>query len=626
VDTTTADPLVGQLLDGRYRIDGRVARGGMATVYSGFDTRLDRVVAVKVMHSTLADDEAFVARFVREARSAARLQHPNVVAIFDQGEDHGRVFLVMELVGGRTLRAVLRERVRLDAGQALGVMEGLLTALAAAHDAGIVHRDVKPENVLVADSGLVKVADFGLARAIESSQHTVADGTLIGTVAYLAPEQVVSGAADARTDLYSAGVLLYEMLTGLVPFTGDTPLNVAYQHVNDDVPPPSAVQLDVPPSVDDIVLTATRRESADRYPDAHAMLTAVRRARNDYADSLGTTAQHTAVVRLDDAPTTVISLGRADRLGAARRGEPASPSRRRRRRTPLVVAIVVGVILGSVGAVGWWLGSGRYDDAPRFERLTQAQAETRARSLGVSLRIKEPSPFSETVPRGTVIDQDPEPGDRYRRGSTITVTISRGQDRVVIPDVLGKTEAEATALLEAQGLQVVPAPREYNREVPEGSVVEQVPGPSTARGTKRGSSVTLVVSKGPEPVTVPNVEGRPRGDAEAAVADAGLLSKVVQVFDDDVPTGIVISQNRPAGTTASRGDTLTLTVSKGPELVVVPDVGGKDRADAQSALDAAGLKARFIEFPGRRGKRVYDQDPSGGERVRRGSTVTCYLV
>ena len=629
MDTTTADPLVGQLLDGRYRVDGRVARGGMATVYTGFDTRLDRVVAVKVMHASLAQDEAFVSRFVREARSAARLQHPNVVAIFDQGEDDGRVYLVMELVAGRTLREVLREHARLDLDQALGVMEGLLTALAAAHGAGIVHRDGKPENVLVADTGLVKVADFGLARAIEASQHTVADGTLIGTVAYLAPEQVVSGAADERTDLYSAGVLLYEMLTGLVPFTGDSPLTVAYQHVNADVPAPSTVQPGIPPMVDSIVLTATRREPGDRYVDAHEMLTVVRRARAEYGEQGA--AQHTAVVSLDDAPTTIISLGRA---GASTRamspvgGPPGGrkADKARRRRAPLIFAIVAGLLLGTVGAVGWWLGSGRYEDAPAFLSLTQAAAEAKARELGVELEIKEPSPFSETVPRGTVLDQDPAPGERYRRGTAITVRISRGPDRVKIPDVRGKTEDDARDLLEAQRLDVVLAAREFSRDVPEGSVIEQNPGPSAAADAKPGTSVTLVVSKGPEPVTVPTVVNRERPAAEEALKEVGLVPKSVEVFDDDIPAGYVISQDPAGGTTAARGDTVTLTVSKGPELVRVPNVQNQKRDDAKRILERAGFVVRFQDFPGRRGDRVADQDPEGGELRRRGTTVTLYML
>ncbi|HVE64073.1 MAG TPA: Stk1 family PASTA domain-containing Ser/Thr kinase [Mycobacteriales bacterium] len=622
MDTTTADPLVGQLIDGRYRVDARVARGGMATVYRAFDTRLDRIVALKVMHDSLAQDDAFVERFKREAKSAARLQHPNVVAIFDQGEDAGRVYLVMELVSGRTLRSVLREQGRLDVGQALGVAEGLLTALAAAHDAGIVHRDVKPENVLVTESGQVKVADFGLARAIESTHHTVADGTLIGTVAYLAPEQVLTGAADARTDIYSAGIVLYEMLTGAVPFTGDIPINVAYQHVNDDVPPPSATERTLPAMIDALVVDATRRPPEQRYPDVQTMLAAVRRAN---AMAGADTSHYTSVVSLADAPTTVLSLGRAPAGAPPRDAGSPAPKVRRRRRAPLVLAILAGLILGTAGAVGWWFGSGRYEDAPTFERLTQEAAQARAAELDVDIEIKEPSPFDEVVPRGTVIDQDPEPGARFRRGTAITLTISRGPDRVAIPDVRGKTEAQARALLVAQRLDVVLAPLEFHREVPAGTVIDQNPGPRAIKDVKPSTAVTLIVSKGPEPATVPAVEGRTRADAEKLLSEAGLVAKVVETFDDKVPAGIVIRQDRAGGSTAARGDTVTLTVSKGPELVTVPDVEGRRREEAQTLLQAAGFRVRFVEFPGRRGKTVIDQNPAGGERRRRGTVVTCFL-
>ena len=627
MDATATDPLVGQLLDGRYRIDAKVARGGMATVFEAFDTRLDRTVAVKVMHAGLAQDDAFVQRFKREAKSAARLQHPNVVAIFDQGEDQGRVYLVMELVAGRTLRALLRERGRLDADEALGVTEGLLTALAAAHDAGIVHRDVKPENVLITDSGQVKVADFGLARAIESTNHTVADGTLIGTVAYLAPEQVLTGAADPRTDLYSAGVVLFEMLTGVVPFTGDVPITVAYQHVNDDVPPPSTVQRGLPVLVDDLVVGATRRPPEQRFGDARTMLSVVRRVRS----AVGDVAHHTTMVPLEDAPTTVLSLGRPAPAAAgakSRRGPKPAPqparAGQRRRRLPLILAVVAGLILGTAGAVGWWLGSGRYTEAPTFVQLTQAAAEARAEELDVELRIKEPSPFSETVPRGTVLDQDPDPGERWRTGSAITLVISRGPDRVVIPDVRGKTEGEARDLLEAQRLDVVLAPREFSREVDEGSVISQNPEPRTARDTRPGTAVTLVVSKGAEPTIVPDVVGKDRDEAEPVLREAGLVVKVTLVFDDDEPEGRVLRQDLPAESQAARGDTITITVSKGPDVVIVPNVFGMERSQAEAELKAAGLKVKFTRRG--RGDTVFDQNPNAGTRVRRGSTVTCFLV
>lgn len=283
MSTTTTDPLVGRLLDGRYQVEARVASGGMATVYTARDTRLDRVIALKVMHGNLAEDDTFVSRFIREARSAAGLSHPNVVAVYDQGEDDGTVYLTMEYVQGRTLRQVLQERGRLRQREALEVAERVLAALAAAHNAGLVHRDVKPENVLISDDGRVKVADFGLARAVAASPHTKTTGILIGTVAYLAPEQVEHGTADARSDVYAAGILLYEMLVGHVPFRAETPIAVAYKHVHEDVPPPSS-EVPVDPRVDRLVAYAADRDPDARPADARELLTEVTAVRRQLPD------------------------------------------------------------------------------------------------------------------------------------------------------------------------------------------------------------------------------------------------------------------------------------------------------------------------------------------------------
>src|SRR4051812_26974363 len=279
MDATLSDPLVDKLLDGRYAIEARLARGGMASVYLATDVRLERRVAVKVMHAALADDPDFVARFNREARAAAALSHPSVVSVYDQGTDGGHVFLVMEYVGGATLRDVLRDRGKLSPAEAVATMDYVLAALSAAHAAGLVHRDIKPENVLITPDGRVKVADFGLARAVAGTTLTGDDGMLLGTAAYVSPEQVRDGAADARSDVYSAGVLMFEMLTGAVPFTADTPLSVAYKHLSDDVPAPSARAGGVPRELDTIVQTATAREPAARYADGRAMHAALTSAR-----------------------------------------------------------------------------------------------------------------------------------------------------------------------------------------------------------------------------------------------------------------------------------------------------------------------------------------------------------
>ena len=603
VDTSTADPLLGRRLDGRYRIDARVARGGMATVYTGVDLRLDRVVAVKVMHPALAEDDAFVARFGREARAAAKLSHPNVVAIFDQGEDDGSAYLVMEHVDGRTLRALLRERRLLSPADALAILDGVLEALAAAHAAGIVHRDIKPENVLLSGDR-VKVADFGLARAIESPNHTVADGTLIGTVAYLAPEQVVDGAADARTDLYAAGVMLYELVTGTAPFRGDNPIAVAYRHVNEDVPPTG-----VSPELDEIVHRATRRDPAARYGDANAMLAAVRRVRAT-AGPLTTTAILPAGSS-DDAPTLVTPL--------PPKQMPFTPPKRRTRK-PLVISLIVALVLGVAAGTGWWLGTGRYVDAPQLVGLDEAGVRRVAAEQEIDVRFGDPV-FSEEYDAGEVADQDPDPGDRLRRGGTVTVVLSRGQDRLTLADVRDKTEAEARAALPRTKVEVT---RAFHDTVRDGRVVSQDPVHGTV--VKPGTTVRLVVSRGPEPVTVPRVVELTEAKAVEALKTAGLKAEIAREYDRRVPEGTVVSQQVAPGTTVGRGSTVRITVSKGPPLVVVPDVYDMLRDDAIRRLQRDGFKVRTEDFSGRRGRRVIDQSPPAGTRAPEGSTVTIYLV
>ena len=525
MDTTTADPLIGQLLDGRYRVDARVARGGMATVYSGFDTRLDRVVAIKVMHAALAADEGFVDRFRREAKAAARLSHPHVVGIYDQGEDAGRIYLVMEHVPGPTLRTVLRDHGALSPAEALTVLEGLLLALSAAHDAGLVHRDVKPENILLTEDGrTVKVADFGLARAITASGHTVGEGMLIGTVAYVAPEQVVTGAADERTDVYSAGVVLFEMLTGVAPFTGDTPLNVAYQHVNDDVPIPSSIDPSLPDALDALVERATRRDPAERYESASTMLTAVRQARAALGES-----HATAVVRLDDAPTLITPLPvRPPGAPPTPAEKVAGKARRRRPRKAWVIAAVAFLVLVGAGVYGWWLGSGRYVDAPKLELsgLSYNAAVARAQADGFEVRRGE-TVFSEEAPAGVIADQDPEPGDRVRRGGAITLHESKGRDRPKVPDVAGKTAGDAQQLIEKAGLQFGNVATDFHPTTPKDRVIRTDPGVGSA--LKRDTVVDVVVSRGPQPVRVPSVIGAARADAERQLTTAGLKPVVAQV-------------------------------------------------------------------------------------------------
>ncbi|WP_246486215.1 protein kinase domain-containing protein [Kribbella qitaiheensis] len=408
VHTQVSDPLVGRLLDGRYRVGARVAKGGMATVYKALDMRLDRIVALKIMHLGLGDDAEFGRRFVAEARAAAKLSHPNVVAVFDQGDDNGTLFLAMEYVPGRTLRDVVRQQAPMPPARALDLLSPVLSALSAAHDAGIVHRDIKPENVLIADDGTVKVADFGLARAVTTSGQTATQGLLMGTVSYLAPELVTDGSADARSDVYSAGIVLYELLTGMKPHSGDSPIQVAYAHVHADVPPPSEIQPGIPPYVDALVQRATARDRDIRPADARVLSRQVRRVRsaleeglpddpeltgdltipiqqmrqdNGYDDGYSRDYQgepprnDTIVVPFEGRPFANVPPEERPRLTNAG-SRPAPP---RSRGHGLIAVITVLALALGVGTAAWFYGVHRYTSTPLLLRMAPARRGNRSR-------------------------------------------------------------------------------------------------------------------------------------------------------------------------------------------------------------------------------------------------------
>ena len=606
VEATEQDasaPLVGRLLDGRYRLDSLIARGGMATVYEGTDTRLDRTVAVKVMHRALAEDPDFVARFTREAKASARVQAPQVVAVHDQGTDPGTglAYLVMEHVRGGNLRQLLLEQGAQSPARAAALLEPVLEALAAAHRAGLVHRDVKPENVLLGDDDRVKVADFGLARAVEASNLTQTTGLLMGTVAYLAPEQVERGTADSRSDVYAAGVLLWELLTGTPPYGGESPLSVAYRHVHEDVPPPSTAVAGIPPALDALVVRATRRDPAQRPADGGEFLAELRAVKAGLPTATPVVEHQTLVV--------------------PRRPVPAPAARPARRRTGLVVGVVLLVLALLALGGGYYLGSYRYTEAPRVLGLPLAAATQKLEAAGLEVERGEPR-FSETVAAGLVVDQDPDGGDRLRKDGTVTLVVSKGKDRRRVPQLAGQAVAVAAQKLVALGLKVGDTTSEYSATVPEGTVVRT--DPAAGAGLKPGSPVSLVASKGPEPVTVPDVRGKKQDDAENALRAAGLKVTSTQVFSDDKPAGTVVDQD-PRGGTLARGSTVALVVSKGPDLVVVPNVVDLKPEDAKEALEDAGFRtSRKDAFFGR-GRRVYATDPQPGTKARRGSTVTYFV-
>ncbi len=629
------DPLVGQLLDGRYRVTRRLARGGMATVYEATDTRLNRTIAVKVMHPAFAEDREFVARFIREAHAAARLSHPCAVSVYDQSEDAGRVFIAMEYVAGRTLRDWLSDRGRLTPRETFAVLEPVLAALAAAHAAGLVHRDIKPENVLIADDGRVKVADFGLARAVSNATST---GALIGTVAYLAPELVERGVADRRSDVYAAGILLYECLTGAQPYTGETPLQIAYQHVNHDVPPPSDLRHTLAPELDELVLRATSRDPAGRPADAGEFLAEVLAARRALspAELDDATAESPTIVvprpSAADAPTWVrpavasqtapISAAPAPNATQVIPIPPVFARRRRRGRVALILVLVAAVL---VGIGGWKLAAGSGITTPSLINLSKADAETKARESGLKISYG-PERFSENVKAGTVFSTDPPSGNRISKGATITVVLSKGPERFEVP-TLAKVELDAARKkITDKGLVVGTITQQYSDSVPSGSVISSSPEAGTELRGK--ATVDLVVSQGGKPVDVPNVVGQ-YVDAARRMLDAnGLKVKVQEVdYDDDIPAGVVVAQE-PNGGRLSRGQTVTLQVAKGPKMVVVPELIGMTRNEARRVLENLNLEAQFDGgfgglFGG--GNRVTSQDPPMGSQVPERTTVRMQL-
>ncbi|MGH3718422.1 MAG: Stk1 family PASTA domain-containing Ser/Thr kinase [Pseudonocardiaceae bacterium] len=567
--------LVGSLLDGRYRVGPVLARGGMSTVYRGTDTRLERPVAIKVMAPRFAADPVFLQRFEREARAAARLDHPGVVGVHDQGCDSSPagdyVFLVMELVDGGTLRDLLRQHGRLSVSLAVSVADRVLSALAAAHREGLVHRDVKPENVLIGPGGVVKVADFGLVRAVAEAGTSTGD-VILGTVAYLSPEQVATGAADARSDVYATGVMLFEMLTGVPPYTGETALSVAYRHVNDDMPAPSTAGVSVPAPLDDLIVQATRRDPAARPPNAAAFLHALQVARAELglnrvpvpvpAAAAGS-ASATMIVSPDQGPSGTRALARA----RVPHHDYYPRERARNRRAFIAWMAIVLMLASAIGLGAWWLGSGRWTVVPDLTGLQRGAVTTALASADLTADVTEK--HNDTAPGNTVISTDPAPGHRVLRGSGITVVISLG--RPVVPTLaVGGTTEEAERAIQQVDLspRLDPRAAEFDDIVPVGAVI----GSRPAAGTRLtvGAPVTVVISKGPVPIpmaVVPEVVGLPVAQARQVLAAAGLNSTVSRSLDgplggfgflEGLPDR-VISQSPAAGQSVRRGVTVSLT-------------------------------------------------------------------
>ena len=630
--TAAEDPMIGRLIDGRYQVKSRIARGGMATVYLATDLRLERRVAVKIMHGHLADDSAFKARFVQEARSAARLAHPNVVNVFDQGQDSDMAYLVMEYLPGITLRDLLKDYGKLTPEQTVDIMDAVLQGLAAAHESGIVHRDLKPENVLLADDGRIKLGDFGLARA--TTANTASGQALLGTIAYLSPELLTRGVADARSDIYAIGIMMYEMLTGEQPFKGEQPMAVAYQHANDKVPAPSASNPAIPVELDEIVEWATTRSPEGRPENAGVLLDKLLQAEkvirtgSSYQDL---STQQTMVMpagMLIGSDDETQAFGTGALAGLNRKAPINNPvaalkeiSSTRRSRGFWIFGITI--VLAVLGATAGWFfssGPGSLSTIPATAGMAPTDAQKLVEEAGFTAKLVEAN--DSTVAVGKVIDTDPKGGSSVTRGATVKIMVSLGPKIVDTPAFAGMTEADAKKKAQELGFKLKDPSQQFSADVAKGSVIAAVDGKGQPLPAKYpvGGEVQFVVSLG----AIPPVAGLTVADATKALTDAGLVvGATSEEFSDTVAKGSVISLSVPEGA-VTKGTNVTLVVSKGPDLVEVPNVsgGGLDFNEAIAKLQAAGFTYSTDVDPALFSKRtVKTQTPAAGTQAKRGSNV-----
>lgn len=629
--------LTGELIDNRYLLKRQIASGGMATIYAGIDTRLDRSVAVKIMHAHLANDEAFVSRFIKEAKATAALSHPNIVSIQDQGWNEGgppAVFLVMELVEGSTLRDLLHQSGSFSTDQAMRFITPILSALAAAHQLGIIHRDIKPENILISNDGRIKVADFGLARNTSLAQTMTAESSVVlGSVSYLSPEQVQRGIADARSDVYAIGILLFEMLVGRKPYDGETPIQIAYRHVNDRIPNVKEFKPEIPDEIADLIFQATAPNPDQRPKNAEQLLNQIR----DIQAKLDPKRRQMSL-ELDLPPVTPkvskkpkVSIGSAfgglkektnqlistnstnlakqeDSVGTKKR----KVSKRVKRNRIIALLILLTMIFGGYQL----LGVGKIS-VPSLVGMNQAEATKVLSELGLTAEVAEEI-FSEDIAKGKIISTSPGGGGRVSPAGKVGLVISKGQERIEIPSVTNLTPDLATQKIAELGLTIGDVNEAFDMKIPAGFVIGT--DPKSGDKVKRNSVVNIVVSKGVEKVSLISYVGKGGDEALSELTNKGFDVNVVYKFSDKVFKGLVISQTPESSDSIGLGSKVELVLSKGPEFVFVPNVLGKSKNDASLDLENLGLKVVT-----RGSGKVNNISPAIGTKVKQGAVITLTL-
>jgi serine/threonine-protein kinase len=624
--------LSGELIDGRYQLISQIAQGGMASIYSALDTRLDRKVAVKIMHPHLAQDEAFVNRFIREAKAAAALTHPNAVSVQDQGWNTNgvpAVFIVMEMVEGSTLREYLDESGKFGVAQTLQYLTAILGALAAAHKLGIIHRDIKPENILISNDGRIKIADFGLAHgALIGSTLTAESSVVLGSVSYLSPEQVQRGISDARSDVYSTGILAYELLVGEKPFSGDSPIQIAYMHVNNRVPRVSQSRSDIPKELDDLINAATSSNPDERPRDAAVFLSGIQ----DIARSIDPKRNQLSLEL--DIPMQKISEKSSKMKKKKLKPEPvreiteekpkhemtAGTKRRtsKRVRRNRIIAATLAVALG----IGSWyalIGPGSRIVVPSVVGASIEEANAALAPLGLTSEVIERR-FDEDIASGKILESDPSGGDKVDAGGRVNLVVSKGQERYVIPVLTGLTPSAALKVLTSQPLKSAGISEEFNTTIPKGLVISS--NPPNGQKVKRDTPVSILVSKGIEEIALTTYVGQSADQAQNELTEAGFNVESSFAYSETVAAGAVVSQTPAGVVSAPKGSTITLVVSKGSKFVFIPNVYSIETNKAMATLKDLGLKVKVRSIGKKTVKYVTNVSPKIGTKVLRGTVVT----
>ncbi len=624
--------LSGELIDSRYQLIQQVANGGMASIYEAIDTRLDRKVAVKIMHPHLAQDEAFVNRFIREAKAAAALNHPNIVAVQDQGWNQSgipAVFLVMEFIEGSTLREYLNERGRFEFNDAVNYLTPILSALAAAHAIGIVHRDIKPENILISKEGRIKLADFGLARGeIIGSTMTAESSVILGSVSYLSPEQVQRGVSDARSDVYALAIVAFEMLTGEKPFLGETPIQIAYMHVNEDIPSLRSKRKDLPQALDELISRAANRDPDLRPRNAGEFLAQLLRIAAEIdpkknqmrldldlpVDPIREKPRSKPKREILTQAITELKESTQEVRRSADKKQRASRRVRRNRKVALLLAITLGI-------GGWYtlVGPGSRIVVPSTIGGSYDQALSLLKPLGITNVITEKR-FDEEVAAGTIIESDPQAGGRIDSGGSVTLIVSKGAERFTIASLVGLTPEAASALITKSPLILGTTKELFSNKIPKGFVISS--DPQAGAQVKRGSAVNLILSKGVELVSLASYVGKSGEQGLNELTEAGFEVESSYAFDEKILAGAVVSQTPSGNIELPKSSKVRLIVSKGSQYVYIPNILSLEESKAVAALKDLDLKVIVKKLGVKKIKKTTNISPKVGSKVKRGSVVT----